>query len=74
MFLAHFHPELVGPLDFYISKNDTWAWDRPNLDQGGGSAWTRDGSQPGPGTGLSLDQARASAWASVAHVGHGGPG
>ena len=24
--------------------------------------WTRDGAQPGPGTGLSLDQGQGSAW------------
>ena len=47
-------PGVGGPLYFYISKNDTWARDRPNLDQGQGSAWTRPGAQPGPGTGLSL--------------------
>ena len=57
MFLAHFHPELVGP----------------NLDQAQGSAWTRHGAQPGPGTGLSLEQARGLAWASVAHVGQAEP-
>ena len=31
---------------------------KPNLEQGRGSSWTRHGAQPGPGTGLSLDQGR----------------
>ena len=41
MFVANFHQELVGPLYFQISTNDTWAWDRPNLDQAWASAWSR---------------------------------
>ena len=41
-----------GPIyDFLIFR-------KPNLEQGRGSAWTRHGAQPGPGTGLGLDQGR----------------
>ena len=45
-----------GPIyDFGIFR-------KPKLDQGLGSAWTRDGAHPGPGMELILDQGRGSAW------------
>ena len=34
----------------------TWTWD---MDHG---TWTRDMAEPGPGTGLNLDQGRGSTW------------
>ena len=68
--LGDFQIELrEGVVILYFSKNglgpgtnldSTWTREKPNLDQGRGSTWIKDGAQPGPVLGLNLDQARGS--------------
>ena len=70
-FGAKFHLGMVMALIFYFSQNGTWPWDMANLDQEWGPTWTRDGAQPGPGTGLSLAPAQGLQGISI--LGRGWP-
>ena len=84
MFLTHFHLRLVGIFfsipTWHLALGQwswPWPWDRPNLDQGWGSTWTRHGAQPRPPwpTELATEaQAEPRAWSTlgtgfVAHLG-----